>query len=370
MTYLYNWLAAVLCSAAFALSLCAQSVPFDAARWVINAQQSRVEDYLGRRSLSLKGGHATVKDSVFTDGVIEFDIALTGERGFTGAVWRLQDDGNYEEFYLRPHQSGNPDANQYTPSFNGITGWQLYHGEGYGAPVRYRFNEWMHVKIVVSGQQAEFYIEDMEKPALFAHELKRVRQAGRVGLSAGNFAVAHFSNFSFTPLEKPVLKSAPRPAATAPAGTVMSWQVSNVFTEKSLEQKYQLTAADKAALTWQTLACERTGLANLARLQGISGEKNTVFARLTIVSEREQVKQFRFGFSDRVKVYFNDRLIYGGSDNYLSRDYRFLGTIGYFDELYLPLQRGANELWLAVSEDFGGWGIQARFEETAGISFR
>ena len=245
----------------------------------------------------------------------------------------------------------------------------MYYGEGYGVPVRYRFNEWLHIKIVVAGQQAEVYIVDMDKPALFVHELKRERKEGRVGLSAGNFAPAHFSNFSFNAREKPALKSAPRTTAAAPAGTVMSWHVSNVFAEKSLEGKYQLTAADKAALTWRRLDAESTGVTNLARVQGVSRDKNTVFARVTIVSDKEQVKKVRFGFSDRVKVYFNDRLIYGGSDNYQSRDYRFLGTIGYFDELYLPLQRGENELWLAVSEDFGGWGVKALIEQMAGIRF-
>jgi hypothetical protein len=30
-----------------------------------------------------------------------------------------------------------------------------------------------------------------------------------------------------------------------------------------------------------------------------------------------------------------------------------------FDELILPLKRGDNELWFAVSEDFGGWAVTA-----------
>jgi hypothetical protein len=68
-----------------------------------------------------------------------------------------------------------------------------------------------------------------------------------------------------------------------------------------------------------------------------------------------------------VKVYFNDRLIYGGHDVYQSRDYRFLGTIGLYDELYLPLKQGQNELLLAVSENFGGWGIKALIENMEGI---
>jgi hypothetical protein len=31
---------------------------------------------------------------------------------------------------------------------------------------------------------------------------------------------------------------------------------------------------------------------------------------------------------------------------------------------------GENELWMAVAEKFGGWGIQARFEDMEGIEIR
>jgi 23S rRNA (adenine2503-C2)-methyltransferase len=40
----------------------------------------------------------------------------------------------------------------------------------------------------------------------------------------------------------------------------------------------------------------------------------------------------------------------------------------YFDALYLPLVEGENELVVAVAEDFGGWGIQARFEDPSGLA--
>lgn len=349
----------------------AQEVPLDAARWEIRAAESRIEQHLGRSSLYLKGGQAVVKDSNFTDGVIDFDMAFTGERGFMGAFWRQVDPENHEEFYVRPHQSGNPDANQYTPNFNGIPAWQLYYGEGYGAPVRYANNTWIPVRIVVAGTRAEIYIGDMSKPALYVSEMKQPVRAGRVGLNVGNFAPAWFSRFRFTALaQPPVLVNPPRAPVTAPAGTVMAWQVSDTFDEKSLEARYQLIAADLAGRTWTKLECESTGMANLARLQGVAARKDTVFARLTITSEGEQVKRVRFGFSDRVKVYVNRRLVYGGNDNYQSRDYRFLGTVGLFDELYLPLQKGDNELWFAVSESFGGWGIKAQFDDPAGITWR
>ena len=344
-----------------------QTVPLDSSLWEIQAKESRLIEHLGRRSLYLKGGMATVKDSQFTDGVIEFDIAFTGERGFMGAVWRMQNVENYEEFYIRPHQSGNPDANQYQPVFNGVAAWQLYYGEGYSAPLKYDFNQWVRVKIVVSGRNAEVYIKDMYKPALFINELKRETRAGRVGLSVGNFAPAYFSNFSFKAVNNPPLKGKAKRPEAAPAGAIMSWMVSSALEGKSLERKYELTVADKEKLSWKKLDCESTGLANLARLQGVDGSKNTVFARVTIRSESDQIKKMRFGFSDEVKVYFNGRLIYGGTDPYQSRDYRFLGTAGFYDELYLPLKKGDNELWVAVTENFGGWGLKATFEDPQGI---
>lgn len=351
-------------------SVRSQVIPFDSERWDIQAGEKKIVDYLGQKSLYIKGGSAIVKDSAFTDGIIEFDIAFSPERNFVGAVWRVEDSKNYEEFYFRPHQSENPDANQYQPVFNGVAAWQLLYGERYSTPTKYDFNQWMHVKIIVSGENAEVYIKDMLSPALFISELMRETKQGKVGLSAGNFAPVYFSNFSFTPMNNPPLKGRAREPESAPTGTVMSWMVSGTIDGKSLEKKYQLTSADKQNLTWKKLAVENSGLANMARIQGLEKDKNTAFARLTIQSETEQIKKVRFGFSDIVKVYFNDRLIYGGSDIYTSRDYRFLGTVGLFDELYLPLKKGENELWFAVTENFGGWGIKAMFEDMSGIRFK
>jgi hypothetical protein len=77
-----------------------------------------------------------------------------------------------------------------------------------------------------------------------------------------------------------------------------------------------------------------------------------------------------FGFSDGVTIYLNDKALYAGSDIFMSRDYRFLGTIGFFDTLFLPLKKGDNELWLVVSEVFGGWGVKAKLENMDNISLK
>ncbi len=349
-----------------------RTVPFDSGRWRWHAAESRVEDHLGRRSLYLKDGTAIVDGVSFKDGQIEFDVALTSERGFAGGIWSAQDPSNYEQFYLRPHQSGNPDATQYTPVFNGVSGWQLYHGPRYTVPLVHRFNEWVHVRIVFSGPRAEVYVGGAASPVLFVDELKRDVQPGGVGLSVGTAAGAHFSNFSFTPMAAPPLRGRPGKPEPVPAGVIPSWRVSDAFPERALEGKVAIGPEDLSARTWTRLETERSGLANLARVQGIEGRRNTVFARKLLRSHREQVKRLDFGFSDRVRVYLNGRLLFCGDDNYQSRDYRFLGSIGYFDALYLPLVKGENELLLAVSEDRvqGGWGLQAKLEDLVQIDLK
>lgn len=347
-----------------------ESVPFDSPRWAVRATESRVEEHLGKPSLLLRGGLAVVEDAAFLDGVIEFEVALPDGRGFAGGVWRVQDWHDYEEFYMRSHQSGNPDANQYTPVFNGLPGWQLYHGPGYGAPVRYRFGEWTSVRIVVSGDEAEVYIGDMETPAVFVDDLKRDASVGGVGLSVANFAPAHFADFRFTRVEHPLLRGRVERARTAPAGTVDAWAVSPPFAEEALAGRTSLDAAAFAELDWTRLEGESTGLANLARLSGVGPGHNTVFARVTVRAPEPTTRILRFGYSDRVRVFFNRRLLYVGDNGYRSRDYRYLGTIGLFDAVALPLAEGDNELIFAVSESFGGWGLLAAFDDATGLETR
>lgn len=358
-----RWLSLVALGTLALSSARADTVSFQSNRWHIDAEESRVEPYMGQTSLYLKNGLAYVIDSEFDNGTIEFDIAFSRERGFTGGVWRLQDPANYEEFYLRPHQSGNPDANQYTPVFNRSTGWQLYHGPAYGAPTEYVFDQWMPVRIVVSDMQAEVYIRDMETPAVFIPDMKRAREAGAVGVNA-YFASARFANFRYEPSDSPTLKGHGDLPKAAPEGAIMAWQVSDPFDERRLENMFTLDDAIRQR-TWTPLESERSGIANLARLHGVAEGQNTVFARTTLVTEHPRRTRLSIGYSDNVKVYLNGQLLYDGTNFYESRDYRYLGTIGLFDAVCLDLGAGDNQLWMAVSERFGGWGIMAQLHDDA-----
>ena len=360
----------LLCAiAAFVMATAtAEVIPFDDDRWQIEAEESSVSEYLGRNALKLHGGYAVLPGVNAEDGVIEFDIAVSEIRGFSGARFRLRDSSNFEHFYIRPHQSGNPDANQYTPVIDGSTGWQLYYGADYAAPVTYRFDEWMRVKLVYEGTRADIYI-DSDEPVLRVRKLKRPVAAGSVGVDASNFSPAWFSNFEFSPLPDDY-RFAPVEDNTKPLPpeAVSSWQVSDAFDIALVSETSVLPEDFVAARTWTSLRAEPTGVTNLARVQGNKPGKNTVIARLVVNSDREQIKGLDFGYSDVVSVYVNGTRLYSGANLYESRDYRYLGTIGLFDSVYLPLKTGDNEVWFAVSEAFGGWGIQAQFQNLDGIS--
>jgi hypothetical protein len=339
------------------------AVSFTPEQWDFTAAEYTPEEYKSKEAIHLKKGPARLRGVQLRNGIIEYDVAFPAGRAFIGVNFREQDAMNYEQFYMRSHQSGNPDATQYMPVYNGKESWQLCHGEGYNAPASYLFDQWMHVKLVVQEGQMEVYINDMNKPALFVPQLKRAVRPGTIALGGG----ARYANFSYTLSEKPPMISVAKKTTPAPEGTIARWQVSDAFPEKNLENVLQLPAGRKNGLKWQALPAESTGLLNLATGPVVSETNNTSFARVVIQSDKAQVKRLQLGFSDRARVYLNDQILYSGHDEFLSRDYRFLGTVGYYDEVYLPLKKGRNELWIAISETFGGWGLKGAIADQTGI---
>lgn len=141
--------------------------------------------------------------------------------------------------------------------------------------------------------------------------------------------------------------------------------MSDAFDGATLAGITKLEAAHKDSRSWIQLSAEKSGIANLARVQGIGEATDTVFARVVVASDGPVVRELSLGYSDVAAVFVNDALIYKGNNTYQSRDYRYLGTIGMFDRVALPLQEGENEVWIAVSEAFGGWGILATITDFA-----
>jgi hypothetical protein len=341
--------------------------PFDSSAWDVHAAEWRIEPHRGRSALFLRDGTAWLKGSRFQNGTIEFDIAFSNVGGFPGIAFRAANHSDYELFYLRQNLSGGPHATQYTPVLHGLYAWQIYAGPAWESTAHWTYDRWMHVKLTVRGSRADLFV-DGDSAVQVVKQLRGPNGAGEIGLLSGNGA--RFANVVVRPDAETAtdvsttLMGAARDST--PATVVQSWRISAPFPESTLVNLTELKVVPGAG-AWNTLGVEERGIANLARLAGNGDGRNTVVAAVTLTSDRDRIARLRFGYSDRVRVFLNGRLLYAGNSGFGTRDPEFLGIVGLFDELTLPLRRGPNELWFAVSETFGGWAITADVPDRTGV---
>lgn len=342
---------------------------FEGKQWRLTAQEARVENHRGREALFLSAGRIWLDNADFQDGVIEFDVSINDGQGFIGPMWRVEDSGHFEEIYFRTHLSGKPDAVQYTPVENTLSAWQIFSDGNALTAIEFDYEGWNHVKVVVEGDAADFYFNS-DAPQLHIPDLKRPLLRGGVGLRvSGAAGAAHFSNISVRPLRSgETIVGEAKETPPPPAGLIETWSVSTPFAESDVDKALTLPS-DAGAGDWSALQVETNGIANLAKLADAAENADTVFVRLSIRSDKAQMKELRFGYSDRVRIYLNGKRVYFGNAGWRVRDYRFLGTVGFFDGVGLDLKRGENELLIAVSETFGGWAWAGAIEDQSGIAW-
>jgi len=353
------------------------SVPADSPRWELEGE-AKVADYQGRKSLRMDGAAAVLKDFEMRDGVIDVDVNTPAIRGFVGFDIRLdKDQANYEEIYFRQHESGLPDALQYTPVLGTGRNWQLFNGPGFTAGADIPKNEWFHMRLEVTGAQAKLFIKDMEKPVLVMDDLKSGVQRGQIALYDLT-GETYFSNFQVrTTPDVPWERHLP----SMPPNTITKWSISPVYDALQRDLEAPLSAAENASIKWQDVEAEPPGFVVLQRYRtaphvAVSFQRDfskrldpqpgmkVLYAKTNIDSDRDQVKKLEIGYSDDVSVFLNGKILYRGRSAQAFRDPRFLGIVNpENDAVYLPLKKGKNELMLAVSELGGGWGFICRLAE-------
>jgi sugar lactone lactonase YvrE len=335
-----------------------EHVPFVADRWTL-APGSALVEHLGRPAL--RGG-ATLNGVTLQDGVVEVDVAVDGRRCFPGIAFRAQSPAEAEFVYLRPHRSGEPVALQYTPLFNGLDAWQLYHGPGFTATAEIPHGRWVHLRLEVKGVQARLFLDGAGEPALVVHDLKHDVAGGALCLIGPPGGQVHFASFSYATAGPTVFSPAPL-VATFP-GTLTRWELSRAYPAAAVNR---FAAAALAALPdpgWRDVASERTGLVNVSRWVARSeAPADIVLARTTIRSATAALRRLAFGYSDEVTVFLNGQLLFRGDASFQVRDPMFYGAVGLHDDVFLPLRAGDNELLLTVAESMGGWGFMARLGE-------
>lgn len=340
-------------------------IPFSSPEWKLEGNYQHCK-YLGKDAVVLIDEGTATLNGKYKNAIIEFDIAMPQGVLLGGVQFRRQDEENYENLYLRGHETRYEHALQYTPVFNGSTGWQLYHGSNYCRSAHFRDGEWMHVKMAFHDDWMEVFIDDMDRLALHVFDLKHAVRPGSIQFWSSS--TCYFANVSVREVDEYDFFYDRQPKPNPEPGTILNWQVSSPFPDGSLD----ISSPDQAflkRLTWKEQACEYNGLVNLGRVQATTDDDDTVIAKFIIESDSDQRKRLQFGYSDIGKILLNQQIIYEGQRIYGSRDDSYYGTIGYFDNIYLDLKKGKNEVWMVVTEYFGGWGVMAKLSDLEGLKF-
>lgn len=158
--------------------------------------------------------YARVNGTDFHNGIIEVDVcgqlletAPPHARGFIGIVFRANaDNSEFESFYVRPtngRDCTDPVRRAHGCQYFSFPGYTFSYFREFGvtryeAPVpTIALNEWCHLKAVVRGSSAEFFVNDA--PILRVDDLRHGDSRGAVGLYVDIGTDGFFRNLSITP---------------------------------------------------------------------------------------------------------------------------------------------------------------------------
>jgi hypothetical protein len=332
----------------------------------------KFEAHLGRPSLLVTSGFAYASGVDFHNGTLDADIATYEGGGFYGIGFHVGNPRErYEIVFFRPPHL-DPTL-QYTPSFYDMNAWQFYPVPDYAGSPDFPQAQWVHLRIVVKGLAASIYLDTATTPTLEVHDLALGSVGGTIGIW-GRGGGAYVSNLRYRP--DTTTYALTRQRTFAPGAITAGWSLSPAFLASRQNPDVY---PDVRSQEWQPVDAEREGIVMIGRYRkdpSVEGERplpdgpsartpatEVVFARNTIVSERDTVRKMWIGYSDDIVVYLNGHPLYEGRNSMSYRDPSALGFFyPYADAVFLPLKKGKNELLLAVSEATAGWGFMARFD--------
>jgi hypothetical protein len=333
------------------------------------SHNGEIGPFLGRESLRVSKGLFYSRGVNVENGTIDVDMAPAPTARFFGLAFHVHSEDDYELIFFRPRSSGTDQAIQYTPVFRGAPCWQIYSGPGCNASANIPRNEWMHVRLVVAGRSAKLFLNNASQPSLVIPDLKLGPASGGIGFW-GHMGDAYVANPSYTP-DRTRFPAAPK--RDFPPGMLTDWELSDAF---DASRRSPETFPDVAKLKWEKVQAESPGMVVINRyrespnilppdrdeqLRGEAPGAKVVFAKTTIHSDRAEVRKMNFGYSDKVVVYLNGKPLYAGNNSLSFRQLEFRGVMDVeSDAVFLPLQKGDNELMLSVTEFFGGWGLICR----------
>ncbi len=318
--------------------------------------------------MRLNSGDAVLKDVMFSNGTIEFDVNTVG-RGAPGIIFRQQDEKNFELVYLRPDPAcpAFRACIQYAPQTHGVLLWDLF--PQYENRAQLRENGWNHIRMVVSGRRMNIFVNDAPSPALEVGRLEGDAMKGGLRLQGpGTFA-----NLVITPDAVDGLSPEPaRDPLDGDRGLVRNWRLSS-FSALPSGREPLYGEMPGASQEWKTISAERNGLVNLSREYGLpvpEPNRALTWLKTTITSDRKQTKKLEIGWTREVWVFVNGKPVYADKnlfDSEAARKYpdgRCSLENGAFS---VPLESGENEVAVALANNFFGWGLMLRLADPGGV---
>lgn len=343
-------------------------IELSATKWAY--QEGKVEfiSYKERPAMKIaqRSGQVVLKDVVFRDGTIEYDVEPVLPEFAESIYFHRKDQKEQEIVYLRVAKIGNPFANegiQYCPYFNSVNMWDMY--PQYQAPAPAKAGQWNHIKLVISGKQMHVFVNG--ELTLQIPKLEGRESEGSIAFEGSSY----ISNVEIKPGETEGLSPDEGADLTKHEGNyIRKWSVTQpAFLEAGKEPTTAIELPKSESFTGKAEA-ERGGLINLTRQFGGNEKRRIVWLKTTITTKEPVKTNLQLGFSDEIWLYLNDQITYTDKNIFAQNMKKYPdGRISVSNgSVEIKLKEGANDLMIGVANDFYGWGIIARLASIDGIT--
>lgn len=338
-------------------------------KWEFKVGKVKFEDYKGQKAMKISqgSGQVVLKNLIFKDGTIEYDIEPVLPEFALSVYFHRKDEKEQEIVYLRANKMGNKLANegiQYTPYFDGVNMWDMY--PEYQAPAMAKAGEWNHLKLVLSGARMQVFLNNAPSPVLDIPKLEGNEPQGSIAFEGSSY----IANVQIKPNETEGLSPLALPdLADHDATYLRKWAVT---TPQSLPDGSELSFRNlpQASAFTDSISAERLGLVSLTRKYGASKSRRVVWLKTRITTTEAVTTNLHLGVSDEIWVFLNNQMIFVDKNLFVQGMRKYPeGRISINNtSTPLRLKPGENELLIGVANDFYGWGIMARLESAEGIT--
>lgn len=344
-------------------------VAMPAEKWDFKEGKVKFEDYKGQKAMKISqgSGQVVLKNVVFKDGTIEYDIQPVLPEFALSIYFHRKDEKEQEIVYLRAGKMGNKLASegiQYTPYFDGVNMWDIY--PEYQAPAMARADEWNHVKLVIAGARMQVFLNNALHPVLDIPKLEGNEAEGSIAFEGSSY----IANVQVKPNETEGLSPLALPDLTDNDATFLrQWAVT---APQNLPDGQELSFRNlpQVSAFTDTISAERRGLLSLTRKYGGSKSRRVVWLKTKITAKEAVKTNLHLGVSDEIWVFLNNQIIFVDKNLFAQGMRKYPeGRISINNtSTLLSLRPGENELLIGVANDFYGWGIMARLESIEGIT--